>query len=121
MNIALAIKDYHRSCRDLDLAMEDRFKVTIRNLCGLFVSVIDQKVNLIHQTAKEFLVAKSKAINGRGKHSIHPAELELLMARTCVTYLMFTVFDDNLHKRQTENHGYFAYAASFWATHYSQG
>ncbi|OCK95360.1 ankyrin, partial [Cenococcum geophilum 1.58] len=110
MNIALAIEDHHRSYEDLDLKSEARFETTVRNLCGLFVSVIDQRVYLIHQTAKEFLIAKSEAVVDRWQHSIDLVASELLMARTCIIYLMFT----------TENHGYLSYAARFWATHYRQ-
>jgi len=128
MNIALAIEDHHRSYEDLDLKSEARFETIVRNLCGLFVSVIDQKVYLIHQTAKEFLIAKSEAVVGRWQHSIDLVASELLMARICIIYLMFTIFDDGFvgettsHrfaiKQPTENHGYLSYAARFWATHY---
>lgn len=31
---------------------------TVRELCGLFVSIRDERIYLIHQTAKEFFVAK---------------------------------------------------------------
>ena len=130
MNIALAIEDHHRSYEDLDLRNEARFETTVRNLCGLFVSVIDQKVYLIHQTAKEFLIAKSEAVVGRWQHSIDLMASELLMARTCIIYLMFTIFNDGFVgeitsyesaiKQQTENHGYLSYAARFWAAHYRQ-
>ena len=41
MNIALTIEDKHISYQDLDLEAETKFKITVRNLCGLFVSVID--------------------------------------------------------------------------------
>jgi hypothetical protein len=58
MNIALAVEDRHQSYKDLPLNNRARFESTIRNLCGLFINVIDQKIYLIHQTAKEFLVAK---------------------------------------------------------------
>ncbi|KAF2179624.1 hypothetical protein K469DRAFT_730556 [Zopfia rhizophila CBS 207.26] len=60
-NIALAIEDYYQSYEDLCLSNHARFDSTVRNLCGLFVNVIDQKVYLIHQTAKEFLVARNTA------------------------------------------------------------
>jgi ankyrin repeat domain-containing protein 50 len=136
MNIALAIEDHHRSYEDLDLKNEARFETTVRNLCGLFVSVIDQKVYLIHQTAKEFLIAKSEAVVSRWQHSIDLVASELLMTRTCMTYLMFTVFDDGFVskttryeldesdnssvKQQTEKHVYLSYAALFWATHYRE-
>jgi hypothetical protein len=40
LNIALAIKD-HKSYKDLDLDNEARFDSTIRNICSLFMTVID--------------------------------------------------------------------------------
>ena len=58
MNIALAIEEGCTSYEDLDLEPEDLFRITVRNLCGLFVSVIDSKIYLIHQTAKKFLVVE---------------------------------------------------------------
>jgi ankyrin repeat protein len=126
LNIALAIED-HKSYKDLDLDDEARFDSTIRNICGLFVTVIDQKVYLIHQTAKEFLVAKNEVLDG-WKHSLDPVESELVIARTCISYLMFDEFGDGLvsdstsHnfniQKQTGSRGYLNYAAEFWAMHY---
>lgn len=31
----------------------------IRAMCGLFLSIVDSKVYLIHQTAKEFLIPEN--------------------------------------------------------------
>ncbi|KAH8689906.1 hypothetical protein BGW36DRAFT_307105 [Talaromyces proteolyticus] len=128
MSIALAIEDHNRSYEDLDLEVknEARFATTIRNLCGLFINIIDQKVYLIHQTAKEFLVAKDQALLGSWKHSLSPMESEFLMARICITYLMLRIFGDNFqddtaHDRDAiKQYGYLEYAASFWATHYKE-
>lgn len=39
-----------------DIIPEKRIQDSIRSLCGLFVTVVDKKVYLLHQTAKEFLV-----------------------------------------------------------------
>lgn len=123
MSIALAIEDHHRSYEDLDLTNEARFESIVRNICGLFVSIIDQKIYLIHRTAKEFLIAKGEVVLDRWKHSIDFEESQLLITRTCITYLMFTVFGDGLidettsHKsvikELTENHGYLSYASRF--------
>jgi ankyrin repeat protein len=140
MNIALAIEDHHRSSEELDLENEARFATTIRRLCGLFVSVIDQKVYLIHQTAKEFLVAKDQVLCNSWKQSLSATESELLMARICITYLMFESFDssfidstfdessfdvdreryDPSVKHSVEQHGYLEYAATFWCFHYKK-
>ncbi|OCL00607.1 ankyrin, partial [Cenococcum geophilum 1.58] len=133
MNIALAIEDHHRSSKDLDLEDEIRFEGTVRHLCGLFISVIDQKVYLIHQTAKEFLLAKTEAYSGVWKYSIEPAVSELIVAKTCITYLLFAEFSSSLDiggksqaekeskvKNHTDKHHYLGYAASQWAIHYQK-
>jgi hypothetical protein len=47
------------------------FGTTVRNLCGLFISVHDSKLSLIHQTAREFLVdAKHKEGEWRGRFNM---------------------------------------------------
>ena len=120
MNVALAIEDYHRCYDNLDLEKEATFGSTIRNLCGLFVTVVDQKGYLIHQTAKEFLIAESEVLIGRWKHSLNPVESDLLLATICITYLNFIDFDEESSSQTTEQYNFFNYAACFWATHSRQ-
>jgi ankyrin repeat domain-containing protein 50 len=97
INIALAIEDHHQSYKDLCLSNHARFENTLRNLCGLFINIIDQKVYLIHQTAKEFLVAKNEAYQDVWKNSLDHVGSELLMARICITYLLFTDFNTEIN------------------------
>ena len=138
LNIALAIEEHHKSHEDLRLDPEKRFKITVRDLCGLFVTVIDQKAFLIHQTAKDFLLAQSldsatgrqhsPELETRWQHSLEPVESELVMARSCIAYLMLAVYnDDLLFQRKNskaavngraEGHDFLDYAASFWTTHF---
>ena len=129
MNIALAIEDHHRSYEDLDLEKEATFGTTVRNLCGLFVSIIDERVYLIHQTAKEFLVATDETHARGWKHSLVPVESELLLSKICVTYLMFHVFEEEhswdpfstvrLNIESLVNiHHLLGYAARFWPEHF---
>lgn len=117
MNIALAIEDLHRSREDLDLENEGRFRSAIRNLCGLFVSVVDRKIYLIHQTAREFLLAKGEALSGRWKYSLDSVESNLVMAKACVAYLNFDVFE---WRAFASDHEFLNYAACFWVTHFQQ-
>jgi hypothetical protein len=91
MGIALAIEDDHKSSQDLDIQPEARIEATVRNLCGLFLSVVDQKVYLIHQTAKPFLLAKANMSIEIWNH-FDLAEAELVIAKTCITYLLFVEF-----------------------------
>jgi ankyrin repeat domain-containing protein 50 len=136
MNVALAIEDHHKRSEDLDLEDALRFEGTVRHLCGLFVTVVDQKVYLIHQTAKEFLLAKTEVRSGLWKYSIEPDAAELIITKTCITYLLFTEFSsesdigwrDDATRRETETKvkqhtdkfHYLSYAANQWATHYRQ-
>ncbi len=103
MNIAMNVGDESRSYYDLGLESEDRFKITIRNLCGLFVSVIESKIYLLHQTAKEFLITKSNAAAshtdvqpqlGFWKHSLEPGKSNSILAEACISYLLFSVFEE---------------------------
>jgi hypothetical protein len=81
--------------------------------------VVDQKVYLIHQTAKEFLLAKNEVTVGKWKHSLIPMESEILMARICVVYLSFTDFDGATdHESATVKYDYLEYAALSWPSHY---
>jgi hypothetical protein len=92
-----------------------------------------QKTCLIHQMTGEFLLANNIAVVDGWKHSIKPEEAELLMARICITYLMFPVFgknsdrinlvDDSTQRDNTislkpDVYSYLSNVASFWATHY---
>ena len=62
MSLALALRGNHQSYGDLDLKSEERFRENIRDLCGLFVTIIDSRIYLLHQTAKEFLVQNNLEI-----------------------------------------------------------
>jgi hypothetical protein len=132
MNIALSIEDHHKDFDDLELDLEDqtRFESSLRNLCGFFVSVENHKVYLIHQTAKEFLIAneavtsQNEAPSSRWKHSIDPAESELVLARVCVTYLMLSFLDEPgdspSSTPSTGERNLFSYASEFWAAHFQK-
>ena len=58
MNMALNIRQHHKSIDDVDLYPPETFASYIRNLCGLFLNVYNDRIFLIHQTAREFLVAR---------------------------------------------------------------
>ncbi|KAA6407760.1 MAG: hypothetical protein FRX48_08598 [Lasallia pustulata] len=62
-NVALTLATPKGNCtsyKELDLWPLHDFKSTIQNMCGLFVSVRDGKVSLIHQTAREFLIGNTE-------------------------------------------------------------
>jgi hypothetical protein len=62
MSVALSIREDSKSLDSLGLEPEPSFRTRVRELCGLFVVINDSKIYLIHQTAKDFLVADKAAI-----------------------------------------------------------
>ena len=131
-NLALAIATRGYSCasqRDLELWPLRTFGTTVRNWCGLFVSVHDGKLSLIHQTAREFLTETSKS----ARNSSHKWEgcLDLAaahgtMSQICLNYLHFQEFasiDESQlnpfsYDKLAEEYNLLDYAANHWATHY---
>ncbi|KAF8243587.1 hypothetical protein K440DRAFT_55295 [Wilcoxina mikolae CBS 423.85] len=141
MNVALSITSDDRSHADLDLEPEASIATTIKALCGLFVRVIDSKVYLVHQTAKEFLCYGSLATVhnsplGTWKNSLHVVDSNKILARICIWYLFFTIFESHppvtpanskgescaaVHsriKQYAEKHWFLDYAAKHWASHF---
>jgi hypothetical protein len=57
MSVALVFTG-QQSCDDVtnNVIPENRIQGVIRDLCGLFVVIVDKRVYLLHQTAREFLV-----------------------------------------------------------------
>lgn len=60
LEVLLKVDNKSRRLSDIDLSGSAHFKNAARHACGLFLTIIDSKVYLIHQTAKEFLLNKSK-------------------------------------------------------------
>ncbi|KAF3319410.1 hypothetical protein TWF173_000040 [Orbilia oligospora] len=129
MSLALALKGNQRSYKDFELKSEDRFRECVRDLCGLFVTIINSRIYLLHQTAKEFLIQNDlknppKKIQSepKWKHSIRLLDSHRVLARICIRHLLFTEFenhppDRNLVSQYTENHVFLDYSARHWTTH----
>ncbi|KAH9208114.1 hypothetical protein DL95DRAFT_312447, partial [Leptodontidium sp. 2 PMI_412] len=122
MRIASSIREESYSFDDLDLEDLEDFVLRIRNQCGLFITVVDDKIYLIHQTAREFLVQKSihlpapssgTSSSRTWQHSLNMAGSNRLLAWTCIRYLCFTEFD-----RRFRKHQFLEYASSHWVSHY---
>jgi hypothetical protein len=127
MAIALAINEYHRSYKDLELELEPevRFCNTVRELCGLFVTVKDSKIYLLHQTAKEFLVHKYiDPTNPPGhnrlqwKLSLRLEDSNNILAEICIWYLLFKEFETSPIGANIPDHVFLDYSAKNWAAHF---
>jgi len=149
MNTAMTIEATCTSYDDLDLVPEEKCKVIIRNLCGLFVTIIDSRIYLIHQTAREFLLSNSNPVMSSQdqnytrvwKHSLTLEASNLILARICIWYLLFAVFEVEHLKPPpdlsggpirsgvppkkdildyTSTHTFLSYAANYWALHFRE-
>jgi ankyrin repeat protein/GPI inositol-deacylase-like protein len=128
MALALTIRERHRSISDLNLKSEDWFRESIRDNCGLFVTIIDSRIYLLHQTAKEFLVHRKthpKSVRGdlKWKHSLQPKDSNRVLTEICVRYLLFSEFEANpldndaMLSQYAGSHIFLDYSAKHWTTH----
>ncbi|KAK6500411.1 hypothetical protein TWF481_010755 [Arthrobotrys musiformis] len=127
MSLALDMEEGHRSYRDLALRPEERFRENLRDLCGLFVTIVDSKIYLLHQTAKEFLVLQDGTDPSRGdlkwKYSIQPRDSHLRLAEICIQHLYFAEFESNplyedmIPSEYARSHVFLDYSANHWTTH----
>ncbi|KAN0068107.1 hypothetical protein V8E54_013677 [Elaphomyces granulatus] len=133
MSVALALRENHRSYGDFDPKPEERFRENVRDLCGLFITIIDLKIYLLHQTAKEFLVQNSLAndyksvqSNSIWKYSLRPQESHCILAEICIWHLLFREFEIHPLNVNTsmsyyiDSHVFLDYSAKHWTVHFNK-
>lgn len=122
MSVALAIEEQHDTFDEVEQEPIHQFRRTIRDLCGLFVTIVDTKVYLLHQTAKEFLVKEEistkiitddeplLSLHAWG-HSMGSFEWNVVVAKVCLSFL---------NPRDLEDHGvvFIDYAMWNWDFHF---
>ncbi|KAL4866147.1 hypothetical protein BDV12DRAFT_187657 [Aspergillus spectabilis] len=124
MNVASSLKKSDTSCKDLDLKSTERFRTVLRDLCGLFVVIVDSKIYLLHQTAKEFLLRRHKTEappnsgTQRWQHSLVLKESDSILAEICMGYLLFADFDTQVDA-DTKTYVFLEYSAKYWAFHFN--
>ncbi|KAK1656927.1 hypothetical protein BDP55DRAFT_54343 [Colletotrichum godetiae] len=111
---------------DLDLN-RNHIKSQIRELCGLFVFINDDRIYLIHQTAKEFLITQvisDYSIENSWKHSLYRPDSETIMTQICVQYLLFGDIQQGrprADRRKPDNvtthYPFLEYSAIHWPSH----
>ncbi|KAN0070010.1 hypothetical protein V8E54_011591 [Elaphomyces granulatus] len=133
MSMAFTLRENCRSYGDLDFRSEERFRENVRDLCGLFVTIIDLKIYLLHQTAKEFLVQntpanvpKSVQSNFQWKYSLRPQESHRILADICIWHLLFGEFETHPLNVNTsishyvDGHVFLGYSAKHWTVHFNK-
>ncbi|MCJ1277945.1 hypothetical protein MMC21_005759 [Puttea exsequens] len=135
LNRALAVEDTQAREPEED---DDHFKLTIRNQCGLFITIAESnRVYLIHRTAKDFLednVPASAQDQSLGFFKMWGLPLDerdshRFLARKCIHYLStgawFGTLSENEKRSpvllQPENVPFLHYAAFNWSRHVLEG
>lgn len=149
-NVAMVMEERCTSYKSLNLWRPEVCESRIKNICGLFLSVVDSKVYLIHQTAREFLVCEETADtysilqafpSGHWKNSFYSAHSNLVLAKICIWYLQLRDFEEedltlaieaseDEERRFSRNqkncrslqkkYHFLFYAAENWAAHFTQ-
>ena len=107
MNAALTLATQDptsKSLEGLDLWPETDFLSTVKNICGLLVTVYDNRLLLLHQTARDFLLVKPKNSSlynlDQWRGCLNLASSNSLLCRVCIDYLTLRGFLKPSHGRQ---------------------
>ncbi|KAJ4341921.1 hypothetical protein N0V95_007106 [Ascochyta clinopodiicola] len=132
LSIAMELDDTIRTIQELNLEKDEKFKLRIKRLCGLFVSVHHNKVYFIHQTAREFLLGDliHAALVTQGKqwqYSITMQCAHKILAECCMRFISFFNSEASLSTDKTgwesydhNRHAFFGYCGRFWPMHYRE-
>jgi ankyrin repeat protein len=101
--MAMAVRTEHKSCYEMKPEPEIRFRETVRELCGLFVTIVHSRIYLLHQTAREFLInsepletlprTEPDTRSFKWCSSLRLDESHRLVAMICMVYLLCVEFD----------------------------
>ena len=134
INIALTLASRKAQFTSHEVLNEDlwppqNIESFIRNLCGLFVSVHDGMVFLIHQTAREFLLVRRteppESRSGKWQGDIDVATAHGTMSQICLNYLnldgLTGISQTEVIDVQERGNKYHLlnYAAVNWSVHYT--
>ncbi|KAK3502262.1 hypothetical protein B0T13DRAFT_533978 [Neurospora crassa] len=127
MQIVVNMEPHIKSVKELDLEDEEDFSKRLRTICGLFVSIHQRKVYFLHQTAREFLHAKTELSTApeSWRASIRENQAHGGLARICVQYISILdfdifhrIFDHSLLERE---YPFLLYSRKFWVYHLRNG
>jgi hypothetical protein len=126
MNVALKISRDHKSIKDLEHPPLE-FAKTVKNLCGLFVRIIDSKVYLVHQTAREFLIKGAFSGQGRWQYTLSAVDANFMLADICMSYISLQDFArdrvalldwrESTRVEAVQKYAFLHYAANHWFHH----
>ncbi|RFU77477.1 ankyrin repeat [Trichoderma arundinaceum] len=120
LEVALAIQENSESYESIRTRYNSR-KIAITSAAGIILEIVDEKVYLIHQSAKDFLLRSEYLAEAEFCRGLHPS---IYLAKICMTYLCFADFvrtspcrEPALLDERNRFHPFFRYAARNWHRH----
>lgn len=132
---ALTLQEFHIAMQ-LDSASREppepyrNLELTLRNWCGLLVTIRDNRVYLLHQTTRDFLARMQfSSDDGTDGGPISTIESHRVLAWSCVSFLEITVAatlrrsghskktDSSIGDSAKESSGFLDYSTSNWYYH----
>ena len=101
INITMAIQDKHSTKNDIEESMWQKSSclLIIKNICRLFVTVVDTNVYLIDKTARDFLLltrikppTERNSEPGQWKETFNIRVSHDILGRACISYLLLEDF-----------------------------
>ncbi|KAL9601837.1 MAG: hypothetical protein Q9179_002728 [Wetmoreana sp. 5 TL-2023] len=122
--LTLALRDKQiasHTALQSELWPRENFQSTVKNLCGLFISVHNFKLSFIHQTAREFLLHSE--CQGHWKGRLNMPNSHSTTLQSCLYYLVLQDVPVIESPRDTTNgrrYPFLNYAAKHWPSHFSK-
>ncbi|CAH0046378.1 unnamed protein product [Clonostachys solani] len=140
MSFALAIGPSHKPPDDNKSIPETKVCNDIQDLCGAFVRIVNSKIYLVHQTAREFLVSSDESVqpsdandgisptsSSQWKSTFQPQESNQILAEICLWRIALSDCRLDQHQGNMEIRDavkgcpLMSYAAQHWAEHFRKG
>ncbi|KEQ60521.1 purine and uridine phosphorylase, partial [Aureobasidium melanogenum CBS 110374] len=124
--LGLATSEQHETSADVQINAV-HLENQLRHWCGLFVFFNHSRVYLIHQTAREFLVAQEctpmlgSLQNSLWMHSLEHMEIEKTMAEICIRCLNLEDLSQSLDDyvpNESDQEEFAEYCSEWWTTHH---
>ncbi|KAL7935649.1 hypothetical protein V8C35DRAFT_333543 [Trichoderma chlorosporum] len=121
LEIALAIQEHSNDHKSIEKHQIHLTESSVTSAVGIILEIVNEKVYLIHQSAKDFLLKSECLSEAKFFGVLHPS---LYLAKICTTYLCFAEFvekgpcqDPALLEERSCVYPFFYYAARNWHRH----
>ncbi|KAL9108064.1 MAG: hypothetical protein Q9227_007170 [Pyrenula ochraceoflavens] len=105
LNEALGVTNYSKTYSKLDVQPAGETYKRILQSCGFLLKISENKVFLLHQTAKElFLGIDEEQYDSSWQHIFSGTDIHATLADICMRYLLIDDFKEGLLSKLNENH-----------------